>query len=165
VPRQTLFDRAKILREQGFSLRAIEHKFMPKAPGNGTAIYRLLLPAKIPIPKIKQIPPRKKKSQRRQSRSKPREPRPVLLAPKNGNFLRWAAGYAYIWKPEYHRQIWKYWAKRADVVLEEKLGRALARNEIAHHKNEVKSDDSPDNLEAKDAVVHSREHCLKVVKR
>jgi HNH endonuclease len=33
------------------------------------------------------------------------------------------------------------------IVMEEKLGRALLREEEVHHKNGIKSDNPPDNLE------------------
>jgi hypothetical protein len=48
--------------------------------------------------------------------------------------------------------------KQADLVLEKELGRPLQKGEIAHHKNENKSDDSPDNLEAMLHGQHTREH-------
>jgi hypothetical protein len=35
------------------------------------------------------------------------------------------------------------------VVMEEILGRALKRHETVHHKNEIRSDNRPDNLELK----------------
>lgn len=44
--------------------------------------------------------------------------------------------------------------RRSRVVLSSVLGRALERWEIAHHKNEDRSDDRPENLE----LLTSREH-------
>ena len=67
------------------------------------------------------------------------------------------SGYAYVWKPGDNGQRGKR-VKRANLVLEEKLGRSLEANEIAHHKNNNRADDSPDNLEIKDFVEHSRDH-------
>lgn len=50
------------------------------------------------------------------------------------------------------------WFRRNRVVLGEKLGRRLEPHEDAHHINEIKTDDHPDNLELKDHGQHSREH-------
>lgn len=74
--------------------------------------------------------------------------------------LMWSAGYAYIWKPGYHRcpNSHPNHAKRADVVLEEKIGRLLEPSEVAHHKNRNRADDSPDNLEVKSRREHKAEH-------
>ena len=74
-------------------------------------------------------------------------------------------GYVLIYKPDYHRAYYAPYAKRSDLVLEEKLGRLLLPNEIAHHKNEIKTDDSPDNLEVKDNHQHTQEHREDRVKR
>ncbi len=46
------------------------------------------------------------------------------------------------------------------VVMEQKLGRALARHEIVHHKNEDRSDNDLDNLELTNTKDHSRHHML-----
>jgi hypothetical protein len=47
---------------------------------------------------------------------------------------------------------------RARRVLEQKLGRKLLPTEEAHHKNELKSDDSADNLEPLSKPGHARLH-------
>ena len=44
------------------------------------------------------------------------------------------------------------------VVMEKKLGRALTPDEIVHHRNEVKTDNDPDNLELTDRSSHVRIH-------
>ena len=44
------------------------------------------------------------------------------------------------------------------LVLEEKLGRYLKSNEVAHHKNEIKTDNSIENLELMTFSEHSRYH-------
>ena len=48
------------------------------------------------------------------------------------------------------------------VLLENKLGRLLAQNEISHHKDEDKSNNHPDNLELHTRSSHSRHHVKKV---
>ena len=44
------------------------------------------------------------------------------------------------------------------MVLASKLGRALAPNEIAHHANEDKTDDNPENLEVATSAEHNTHH-------
>ena len=67
-------------------------------------------------------------------------------------------GYWYVKRPGHHRAMKNGYVKWADLVLEEKLGRKLLSHEIAHHVNEDKTDDSPDNLEVMDLVKHSKHH-------
>ena len=43
-------------------------------------------------------------------------------------------------------------------ALERKLGRPLKPNEVAHHENENKADNTPINLNAKARSVHTSEH-------
>lgn len=70
-----------------------------------------------------------------------------------GGFSKWQ-GYIYIYKPE-HPQAHAHhgYIKRAILVLEEKLGRYLLPGMDSHHKNGVKDDDRPENLEE---VLHNR---------
>ena len=64
-------------------------------------------------------------------------------------------GYVYIQMPGHPRAMKNGYVKRADLVLESVIGRPLVRGEEAHHKNHVRNDDSPDNLE-----LHTKEsHC------
>lgn len=45
------------------------------------------------------------------------------------------------------------------LVAEQKLGRWLRPGEIAHHKNEVKTDNRPSNIEVKSSIAaHRAEH-------
>ena len=48
--------------------------------------------------------------------------------------------------------------RRARVVMEEHLGRALERNEVVHHINGDRGDDRIENLELMSLAEHSRMH-------
>lgn len=50
------------------------------------------------------------------------------------------------------------YVRRNRAVMTSILGRALSRNEHVHHKNEDRSDDSPDNLELISPAEHNRHH-------
>jgi len=67
-------------------------------------------------------------------------------------------GYVYILKPEHHRAMENGYTKRATLVLEEKLGRLLKDNEIAHHIDRNRSNDSKENLVPMDIKEHSLLH-------
>lgn len=67
-------------------------------------------------------------------------------------------GYWYVWNPEHHRADKNGYAKRADLVMEEVLGRPLERGEIVHHGPGGKEDDSPENLSVMQTGEHSRLH-------
>jgi len=68
-------------------------------------------------------------------------------------------GYILIRRPDHPRakHAGRY-VKRADLVLEKKLGRELESGEIAHHCNGVKDDDRPENLLVMTHSEHSRLH-------
>lgn len=48
------------------------------------------------------------------------------------------------------------------VVAERKVGRKLTRSDIVHHKNEIKRDNDPDNLEVTTRSKHIKEHWPKL---
>lgn len=50
------------------------------------------------------------------------------------------------------------YVRRSRVVLASKLGRPLLTTEIAHHRNENKADDSPENLELETPTSHNSHH-------
>lgn len=68
--------------------------------------------------------------------------------------IKWSMGYCWIKKIGESN----HYTKRANIVLEAKIGRKLQPGEIAHHINEDRSDDSPDNLEVKLRGIHQMEH-------
>ena len=49
-------------------------------------------------------------------------------------------GYVYLWTPQGRR-------KRADLIMERMLGRPLLPKEQVNHKNLIRDDDTPENLE------------------
>jgi hypothetical protein len=67
-------------------------------------------------------------------------------------------GYMYILKRGHYRADKQSYVKVADIVLEQKIGRPLLPNEIAHHIDGNKLNDSPANLEVMDNLEHTRMH-------
>ena len=54
-------------------------------------------------------------------------------------------GYILVWKPN-HPNARDNRVKRANLVMEKHLGRYLTKEEVIHHKNEIKDDDGIKNL-------------------
>ena len=75
-----------------------------------------------------------------------------------GGLTQSKKGYWYVKAPRHPRAGSTGYVKRADLELEKKLGRPLVDGELAHHRNENKADDSPDNLELSTTVEHGRLH-------
>jgi len=69
--------------------------------------------------------------------------------------------YIFVYKPEHPRSNGQGYIKRATLVLEEKLGRYLKEGYLAHHENEIKTDDRPENLEEKEHGEHTALHNIK----
>lgn len=51
-----------------------------------------------------------------------------------------------------------YCVRRSRVVMASKLGRQLRDDELVHHCNEDKNDDSPENLELETPASHNAHH-------
>ena len=81
-----------------------------------------------------------------------------------GGETRGHKGYWFVKKRGHPRASKSGYVKRATLVLEAKLGRFLVDGEIAHHKNEIKDDDAPDNLELMLSADHVRLHHPEKVK-
>lgn len=72
-----------------------------------------------------------------------------------------SSGYMFIKIPSHHRANKSGYVKIADLVLELKIGRPLKKNEIAHHIDECKTNDSPNNLEVMTKKEHDTFHTKK----
>ena len=66
----------------------------------------------------------------------------VALAVPPDHHLRQAHGYAY----------------EHQLVAEQMLGRRLAKGEVVHHRNGIRTDNRPENLEVTTASEHARHH-------
>lgn len=77
-----------------------------------------------------------------------------------GGIKKDSKGYIYIWEPNHPRaNSNKGYVGRSCLIAEEMLGRYLFPNEIAHHKNEIKDDDRPENIEVKKSrSIHTKYH-------
>mgnify|MGYP001592277017 CR=1 FL=1 len=64
-------------------------------------------------------------------------------------------GYIMIRMPNHPKAYANGYVKRAVLVAEEKLGRSLGLDEITHHINGNRSDDSPENIGVMSAVAHN----------
>lgn len=87
---------------------------------------------------------------------------PVMRGAENpswkGGGTKSGNGYWYLLQPSHHRAHKSGYVKRATVVLEKTLGRFLEPDEVAHHKDKNKENDSPDNLACMTIVAHNQHH-------
>lgn len=77
---------------------------------------------------------------------------------KGGINSNQSAGYILVFKPDHPCAYKTGYVKRARLVLEEKLGRYLLDGMVPHHKNEIRDDDRPENLEEQPFNEHSSLH-------
>lgn len=93
-----------------------------------------------------------------------KRPKKVLSIPErlaNGNRkLDHRSGYVYIYAPEHLEANTRGYVYEHRVIAEQKIGRRLFENEIVHHKDENRWNNSPDNLEVMDRAEHARLHNL-----
>lgn len=82
----------------------------------------------------------------------------------NGGKTISTKGYLYVSMPEHHRAHKSGYVKYANIVSERILNRKLLPDEVVHHKNHDKSDDSEDNLivltNAEHAHLHGKERAV-----
>ncbi|TDM18104.1 HNH endonuclease [Macrococcoides canis] len=83
-----------------------------------------------------------------------------LNKPKRGRKLLLISGYLYRYLPEHPNANNMGYVAEHRYVLEQKIGRYLTDDEVAHHINENKLDNSPKNLELMTRSDHSRKHAL-----
>jgi hypothetical protein len=70
-------------------------------------------------------------------------------------------GYIYQLAPDHPRRSKHGYVAQHRLVMEKKIGRYLLASEHVHHKNHVRHDNRPDNLELLDGKEHNRRHALK----
>lgn len=71
---------------------------------------------------------------------------------KGGRFEH--GGYVLVWKPEHPNANKRGYILEHRLVLSEKLGRPLMKDEVGHHLNGIKNDNRPENLCALFKPVH-----------
>lgn len=68
------------------------------------------------------------------------------------------SGYEYIYNPKHPNAMKSGYVAKHRLVLEQKLGRFLKDGEVAHHINENKLDNRPENIELMTFSEHSSHH-------
>ena len=76
---------------------------------------------------------------------------------KGGRVLA-SNGYVLVRRPDHPLADVRGYVYEHRLVAEEKLGRSLRKGEQVHHRNGVKHDNRPENLEVMSRVVHAVEH-------
>ena len=73
---------------------------------------------------------------------------------KGSKHPKWKGGqfkdtdnYIYIWQSSHPRANCRGYILRSHLVMEKMIGRILKLKEIVHHKNGIKDDDRPENLQ------------------
>lgn len=88
-----------------------------------------------------------------------------INTPKGKNHFNWKGGqimhegYIFVLMPGHPKaNSNKGYVKRARLVAEKKLGRYLYPGEIPHHKNEIKDDDRPENIQVMESISEHVKH-------
>ncbi len=75
------------------------------------------------------------------------DPKKTLTPTRGSGIVRHAAGYIYVRMPDHPMRNSNGYVAEHRLVMSETLGRPLTRGETVHHKNGVKDDNRPENLE------------------
>lgn len=78
-----------------------------------------------------------------------------------GGISKGSGGYINVYHPNHPKAFAFGCIGQARDVLENKLGRYLRKGHLAHHKNEIRDDNRPENLEEISLSEHTRLHALK----
>lgn len=76
----------------------------------------------------------------------------------NGGRFTHRTGYVYRYAPDHPHANGRGYVFEHRLVLEEKLGRLLQPEEKVHHRNHIRDDNRPENLELTDDSSHTRLH-------
>lgn len=68
------------------------------------------------------------------------------------------SGYWYLYRPDHPDSSEQGYIAEHRIVMENKIGRRLNNNEIVHHKDHIKTNNNPDNLEIMSLSEHSSYH-------
>ena len=65
-------------------------------------------------------------------------------------------GYVRIYAPEHPEANTRGFCYEHRIIAEQQIGRRLAHNEVVHHKNRIRWDNRPSNLEVMDRIEHGK---------
>lgn len=81
-----------------------------------------------------------------------------------GGKIKSTGGHIYQHRPDHPKATLNGYVMEHRLVAEEVLGRELGYDEVVHHKNGIKTDNSPENLEVMSVSEHRRVHMNAYVK-